>query len=108
MYGRCCAVGPTIALCEHIANPNDLTISISIQRAGAEVFQGSIHTSKIVRRFTDLVAYLGRDNVFPDGAFLLTGTGIVPPDSFTLESGDQVEISISGIGTLRNPVVRGG
>jgi len=108
MYGRCCAVGPTIALTEHIADPNDLTIAISIQRAGAEVFQGTIHTSKIVRRFSDLVGYLGRDNLFPDGVLLLTGTGIVPPDSFTLESGDQVSITIAEIGTLRNPVVRGG
>ena len=51
-----------------------------------------------------LVQWLGRDNRFPDGVILLTGTGIVPPDEFTLQSGDDVSITIAGIGTLRNPV----
>ena len=54
-----------------------------------------------------VVAYLGRENFFPDGAFLLTGTGIVPPDSFTLQAGDVVRIEVPGIGTLCNPVVQG-
>lgn len=108
MYGRCCAVGPMIALSEHISNPNDLTITLVIQRAGATVFTGQVSTSKIVRKFTDLVAYLGRDNLFPDGVLLLTGTGIVPQDDFTLASGDAVSITIDHIGTLHNTVVRGG
>lgn len=108
MYGRCCAVGPMIALSESISNPNDLTITLTIQRAGATVFTGQVSTSKIVRKFTDLVAYLGRDNLFPDGVLLLTGTGIVPQDDFTLASGDAVSITIDHIGTLHNTVVRGG
>ncbi len=108
MYGRCCAVGPMIALSEHIPDAKNLTISVTIQRAGRTMFSGSVNTSKIVRRYDELVAYLGRDNVFADGVMLLTGTGIVPGDDFTLESGDNVSISIDRIGTLQNPVVRGG
>ena len=60
-----------------------------------------------MRSYADLIGYLGRDNLFPDGVVLLTGTGIVPPDDFTLLAGDEVVISIEGIGTLRNPVVQG-
>ena len=55
----------------------------------------------------DLIEWLYRDQQFPDGAFLLTGTGIVPPDEFTLENGDVVSINITGIGTLTNPVIKG-
>ena len=108
MYGRCCAVGPMIALGEAVPDAKQLTIHIAIQRGGQTVFHGNVNTSKIVRRYEDLVAYLGRDNLFPDGVMLLTGTGIVPGDDFTLESGDSVSITIDGIGTLQNPVVRGG
>ena len=108
MYGRCCAVGPMIALAEHVADPKNLTIAIEIQRNGAVAFGGSVNTSKIVRSFAELIDYLGRDNLFPDGVLLLTGTGIVPADDFTLESGDSVSITIDGIGTLHNPVIRGG
>ena len=60
-----------------------------------------------MRSYADLISYLGRDNPFPDGAVLLTGTGIVPPDDTTLEDGDQVTIGIAGIGELHNTVVRG-
>lgn len=108
MYGRCCAVGPLIALVEQIPDGKNLTIRIDIQRNGASVFGGSVSTSKIVRSFGELIDYLGRDNLFPEGVLLLTGTGIVPSDDFTLESGDAVSITIDGIGTLHNPVVRGG
>ena len=108
MYGRCCAVGPMIALAEHVADPKNLSIAIEIQRNGAVAFAGNVNTSKIVRSFAELIDYLGRDNLFPDGVLLLTGTGIVPADDFTLESGDSVSITIDGIGTLHNPVIRGG
>ena len=63
--------------------------------------------SRFVRRFDDLIGYLFREDEFPDGVILSTGTGIVPPDAFTLAPGDVVEIEIDGIGVLRNPVVRG-
>lgn len=107
VYGGCCAVGPMIALRDTVGDPRALTIRLEIQRAGAQIFAGEISTSKIVRSYADLIAYLGRDNLFPEGVLLLTGTGIVPPDEISLEGGDHVAISISGIGTLRNPVERG-
>jgi 2-dehydro-3-deoxy-D-arabinonate dehydratase len=107
VYGACCALGPLIALRDSIADPANLTISIQILRGGSRIFAGEIGTNKIVRSYADLIGYLGRDNLFPDGVVLLTGTGIVPPDDTTLEAGDEVAIAIEGIGELRNPVVRG-
>jgi 2-dehydro-3-deoxy-D-arabinonate dehydratase len=107
VYAGCCALGPLIALRDSIADPTALTIRLQIARAGAPIFAGAISTSKIVRSYAALIEYLGRDNLFPDGVVLLTGTGIVPPDDITLEAGDEVSIAIEGIGELRNPVVRG-
>jgi 2-dehydro-3-deoxy-D-arabinonate dehydratase len=107
LYARCCALGPLIALRDSIADPTNLPIKLEILRAGAIAFAAETSTRRIVRSFADLIGYLGRDNLFPDGVVLLTGTGIVPPDDFTLLAGDEVAISIEGIGTLRNPVVQG-
>jgi 2-dehydro-3-deoxy-D-arabinonate dehydratase len=107
VYGRCCALGPLVALREHIADPTNLPIRLRIARAGETIFSGETSTRRIVRTYADLIGYLGRDNLFPDGAVLLTGTGIVPPDDVTLEDGDEVTIAIEGVGELRNPVVRG-
>lgn len=107
LYGRCCALGPLIALRDGIGDPTNLPIKMEILRAGATVFAAETNTRRIVRSYADLIGYLGRDNLFPDGVVLLTGTGIVPPDDFTLQAGDEVVISIEGIGTLRNPVVQG-
>ncbi len=78
-----------------------------MNRAGQTVFSGHTSVEQMARTFDDLIAWLGRDNSFPNGVFLLTGTGIVPGDDFTLAAGDMVEIKIDGIGTLRNPVVQG-
>jgi 2-dehydro-3-deoxy-D-arabinonate dehydratase len=107
LYGRCCALGPLIALRDSIGDPANLPIKMEILRDGAIAFAADTSTRRIVRSFADLIGYLGRDNLFPDGVVLLTGTGIVPPDDFTLQAGDEVVISIEGIGTLRNPVVQG-
>lgn len=107
LYGRCCALGPLIALRDSIDDATNLPIKMEILRAGATVFAGESNTRRIVRSYADLIGYLGRDNLFPDGVVLLTGTGVVPPDDFTLQAGDEVVISIEGIGTLRNPVVQG-
>ena len=107
MYARCCALGPLIALRDSIGDPTNLPIKLEILRKGAIAFAAETNTRRIVRSFADLIGYLGRDNLFPDGVVLLTGTGIVPPDDFTLLAGDEVAISIEGIGTLRNPVVQG-
>src|SRR6185503_20353948 len=97
--------GPLIALREAVADPTNLTIKLEIVRSGATAFAAETSTRRIVRSYADLIDYLGRDNLFPDGVVLLTGTGIVPPDDFTLLAGD--EIAIDGIGELRNPVVLG-
>jgi 2-dehydro-3-deoxy-D-arabinonate dehydratase len=107
VYARCCALGPLIALSGTIADPADLKIELLILRDGATVFAAETSTSKIVRPYAELIGYLGRDNLFPDGVVLLTGTGIVPPDDFSLQAGDEVVIAIEGIGELRNSVVQG-
>lgn len=107
MYDGCCALGPVVTLADAIPNSNDLPIRLEIERGGKVVVDESTSTGRMARRFEDLVDWLGRDNRFPGGAFLLTGTGIVPPDDFTLEPGDRVRITIDGIGTLDNPVTQG-
>ena len=106
VYARCCALGPMIALRGAVADPRDLPIELRVLRAGAVAFEGATNTRKIVRPYEELIGYLGRDNLFPDGVVLLTGTGVVPPDDFTLQPGDEVAIRIEGIGELRNPVAR--
>ncbi|MBA3413621.1 MAG: fumarylacetoacetate hydrolase family protein [Chloroflexia bacterium] len=106
VYSRCAALGPVVALAWEVPNPSALPIRLSIRRGGAERFAGETSTDQMHRRPDELVAYLFRGNEFPVGAFLMTGTGIVPPSEFTLEAGDEVEITIDGIGSLRNPVVR--
>jgi 2-dehydro-3-deoxy-D-arabinonate dehydratase len=107
VYQRCCALGGLVTLTDAVPDPTDLTITLSIARDGAAAFTGSVHTGRIVRRLSDLIAYLGRENAFPAGAVLLTGTGIVPPDAFSLAAGDVVTIAIDGLGTLQNPVMCG-
>lgn len=105
MYTRSCALGPAIALSKLEAAWPAKRIMLQIRRAGVVVFSGETHTQQIRRRPDELVAYLGRALSFPDGAVLLTGAGIVPPDSFTLAAGDDVQIEIDGIGVLRNRVI---
>jgi 2-dehydro-3-deoxy-D-arabinonate dehydratase len=75
-----------------------------IERDGSEAFRGDTSTDQLHRSLDELVSYLHRGNTFPYGAVLMTGTGIVPPDAFTLAEGDVVHITIDGIGTLSNPV----
>lgn len=105
-YSKCAALGPVIALAWEIAEIKDRTIRLVIRRGGEVQFDGTTSTSQIHRTFEDLVGYLRRYNEFPAGVVLMTGTGIIPPSEFTLEDGDDVEIAIDGIGSLRNPVVR--
>ena len=81
-----------------------MTIALSIERGGQTLFAGQVRTDQIQRSLAELVAYLGRSNTYPDGAVLLTGTGVVPPAEFTLARGDIVRIAIDGIGELVNPV----
>ena len=79
---------------------------MEIKRDGALVYEGETSAARMARRFDELIDWLGRDNVFQTGVFLLTGTGIVPADDFSLKQGDLVRISIDGIGVLTNPVVQ--
>ena len=106
VYDKAAALGPVIALESEIDDPHDLTIELVIRRDGEIGFQGSTNTNQLHRTFDDLVSYLYRDNTHFHGAILMTGTGIVPPTEFTLEAGDEVSITIDGIGTLTNPVIR--
>ncbi|MEJ7902463.1 MAG: fumarylacetoacetate hydrolase family protein, partial [Thermomicrobiales bacterium] len=106
VYSGCAGLGPWIALTSEITDPNDLAIRLIIDRAGTVNFEDGTSTSQIHRPFDDLTSYLFRHNQFTQGVFLMTGTGIIPPAEFTLEDGDIVRITIDGIGTLHNPVVR--
>jgi 2-dehydro-3-deoxy-D-arabinonate dehydratase len=106
VYSKCAAVGPHIVLTWEIDNVDNRQIRLVIKRGGSVLFDGNTATSQIHRSLDELVTFLRRHNEFPAGVILMTGTGIIPPSEFTLEDGDQVEISIDGIGTLQNPVVR--
>jgi 2-dehydro-3-deoxy-D-arabinonate dehydratase len=107
VYDACCALGPVITLASAIPSVRELTIGLEIKRGGAIVFEGSTSVARMARRLDDLIDWLGRDNLFPTGVILLTGTGIIPPDDFTLRPDDLVRITVDGIGTLANPVVQG-
>ncbi len=104
LYRRSCALGPWVALGADEEEMRGWEIRLSIVRRGREAFGGSVRVDRIVRPFQQLAGYLFRSQDLPRGAVLLTGTGIVPGDGFTLEEGDRVDIGISGIGTLSNPV----
>jgi 2-dehydro-3-deoxy-D-arabinonate dehydratase len=104
VYDQSCAVGPVITLATALPAAESVRITLTIDRGGKTVFEGSTALSQMKRSFTELVEWLGRETSFPDGAVLLTGTGIVPPDDFTLAAGDVVSIEISGIGKLVNEV----
>ncbi|GII24750.1 fumarylacetoacetate hydrolase family protein [Planosporangium mesophilum] len=102
-----CAVGPAVVPVWQLPDPTDLAIRMSIHRGGAPVWSGAASTSQLHRTLADLVAHLLRADAFPDGVVLSTGTCLVPELPFTLDTGDVVAISIDGIGSLTNPVVRG-
>src|SRR5215204_6028255 len=102
VYDGSCSLGPGIVLCGPDA-VRDLSITMSIQRGGAIVFEGEIDTSQMKRSPEELAGYLGKELAFPGGAFLMTGTGIVPEDEFTLEPGDLVGISVGDL-VLENEV----
>ncbi len=104
IYTGSCAVGPWIVVGPTEDDARRWTIELEIRRGTRQVFSGETTAGQLKRRFAELVDYLFRSQAFPHGAVLLTGAGIVPPDSFTLEAGDDVRITISGIGTLDNPV----
>ena len=102
-YDGSAAIGPCLYVPGKPIGPDSL-INIEILRNSKQVFSGEISINRMKRSHTELVGYLFREMSFPFGTFLMTGTGIVPPDSFTLSVGDEVVISIESIGTLRNIV----
>ena len=103
-YDHACAVGPCITLADAMPKAEETTIRLLIERAGKTVFDGATKVSAMKRTFDELIEWLGKETSFPQGAILLTGTGVVPPDDFTLAAGDVVHIDIAGIGRLTNPV----
>ena len=107
VYDECAGLGPWITLAENMPSRDEMTIELQIHRDAEVVFDQTTSAAQMARSFEDLVDWLGRENSFPDGVFLMTGTGIVPDANFTLQAGDRVDISIAGIGTLSNTVVRG-
>ncbi len=106
IYHHSCALGPWITVGATETMAREWKIRLAIQRAGKSVFTGETSVNQIKRRFEELAGYLFRSQSFPHGAVLLTGTGIIPPETFTLQEQDVVEIEIAGIGLLRNPVKR--
>ena len=102
VYNGSCALGPAIALCG-VEALRDLPIDLSVLRSGSAIFNGATRTSQLKRPLQELVEYLVREMDFPSGVFLMTGTGVVPPDDFSLAHGDVVRITIGGL-TLENTV----
>ncbi|MBL9114923.1 MAG: fumarylacetoacetate hydrolase family protein [Verrucomicrobiaceae bacterium] len=95
------ALGPCIRVSAEPLS-SETAIHLQILRSGVTAFEGQTTLAQLKRTPAELIAFLYRDNDFPQGAFLMTGTGIVPPDDFTLQPGDEVRISIDDIGTLSN------
>ncbi len=105
VYRRSCALGPCVVAGATEAEARSWQISLAIERSGATVFTGQTSVNQIKRSFGELAQFLFRSQDFPHGAILLTGTGIVPPDTFTLQADDVVRIDIGGIGRLENKVM---
>lgn len=102
-YDGCAALGPCIYLTDHPLSP-ETQIRLEIRRNNSLAFEGSIAISQMKRTPQELVSYIYRESSFPHGCLVMTGTGIVPGSDFTLQSGDEISISIEGIGTLVNTV----
>jgi 2-dehydro-3-deoxy-D-arabinonate dehydratase len=103
VYDRSCALGPCLLVSDE-ALPVSTAISIEIRREGKMSFSGTTTLKEMKRKPEELARYLYHSSSFPFGCFLFTGTGIVPPDSFTLRPGDEISITIPPIGTLSNVV----
>jgi 2-dehydro-3-deoxy-D-arabinonate dehydratase len=106
LYRQCCALGPFILVPEAPIDRASMSVTVTVSRQAAEAFRGTTDLGRMKRSFEELVGWLCRENEYPNGVFLLTGTGVVPPDEFGLADGDVVAIEIAGIGTLTNPVVK--
>jgi 2-dehydro-3-deoxy-D-arabinonate dehydratase len=107
LYHGAFAVGPGITPAWEVPDPYDLAIWMAIEREGEVIWEGETRTSGLKRRLEELVDYLFREDEFPDGVIISTGTALVPDSPFTLEAGDVVEIAIDQLGALRTSVARG-
>jgi 2-dehydro-3-deoxy-D-arabinonate dehydratase len=107
IYLGSCALGPGITPAWEVNDAYALTMHMSIERDNKICWEGQTTTGELHRHLEDLVEYLYREDDFPDGAILCTGTALVPEQPFTLEANDIVQISIDQLGSLRNPVVQG-
>jgi 2-dehydro-3-deoxy-D-arabinonate dehydratase len=103
-YDQAAGLGPCILLTDEMLPPST-EIRVIISRGAKEMFNGATALSQLKRKPEELVEFLTREMSFPDGGFLMTGTGIVPPNAFTLLSGDRIAITILPIGTLENTVI---
>ncbi|WP_020471797.1 fumarylacetoacetate hydrolase family protein [Zavarzinella formosa] len=104
IYDGSCAIGPVITLVSGMPPLPEVSIKLTIERDGKPAFEGTTNLGMMARTPEALVEWLGKEMSFPDGVLLMTGTGIVPPDAFTLASSDVIHITIDGIGTLTNTV----
>ena len=105
MYAGCCALGPVLVTSDEIGDPYDLQVTCTILRGKTTLFQGSVSTAKLYRKFEYLVEYLRRANPVPAGTVVLTGTGIIVTEGAALAPGDEVIIEVPEIGRLSNPAV---
>lgn len=105
IWRRSCAIGPFVRLAETIDDPYSLSMACRVYRDGQLVVEEQANSKQLKRTFDELVSYLKKDNVLFAGTVLLTGTCLVPPNDFTLQSGDRIEIEIEGLGTLVNVAV---
>ena len=103
VYNGSCALGPVIVTAEEMPDPYNLELTCDIVRDGATIFSGTMSTARLHRRFEALIEFLLRANNVPAGSVLLTGTGIVVPESAALQPGDIVNVRVPEIGTLSNP-----
>lgn len=103
VFDTCAGLGPGLLLAETYPGP-DTSIAISIHRGEAEVFSGATKIANMKQTFENLREHLFHHNSFPNGCYLMTGTGVVPPNDFTLQPGDEMSITIDGVGTLTNTI----
>ena len=106
VYDQCAGLGPCITLVADMPPVPEIGIRLLVTRKGEVVFQDQTGADQMARTFDELIQWLSRENTFPNGVFLMTGTGIVPDTSFTLQPGDVVEIQIDGIGTLTHSIIQ--
>jgi 2-dehydro-3-deoxy-D-arabinonate dehydratase len=102
-YAGSAALGPCLVMTDELPG-KETRIEIEIVRRGKVVFSGNTDIGQMKRPLPSLAEFLYRDNQFPCGAWLMTGTGIVPPEAFTLDHGDEIRITIEPVGTLINTV----